>query len=273
MTQAESHSDIAAGTGSYVCVKPAPRYPSGRLTGWECQEVLVSQRRRRLVWGGVGVAVVAGAIGITFAVAGGGSETAGPPSGLLSLSVLGQLQPAPPLGPDGYEGVPVPNAAPLAGTTTMASGRKVDGIGCQSNFHLLFHWHASLAIFANGEQRQIPAGVGIIDPKQTRNSKGQPYIEEGRCFYWLHTHAPDGVIHIESPVQRGFTLGDFFDEWGLPLSTDQVGPAKGHVTALYDGKVYQGNPRDIPLVDKAQVQLDVGTPLIAPDLVPFPKNL
>jgi hypothetical protein len=68
---------------------------------------------------------------------------------------------------------------------------------------------------------------------------------------WLHTHVPDGVIHIESPVRRGFTLGDFFDEWGLPLSTDQVGPAKGRVTAFYDGKVYQGNPRDIPLVDKA----------------------
>jgi hypothetical protein len=81
---------------------------------------------------------------------------------------------------------------------------------------------------------------------------------------WLHTHVPDGVIHLESPVRRGFTLGDFFDEWGLPLSTDQVGPAKGRVTAFYDGKVYQGNPRDIPLVDKAQIQLDVGTPLIPP---------
>ena len=265
-------SDIAERTESYVSVKPAPRHLSGRLTGWECQEVPVSQRRRRLVWGGAGVAVVA-AIGITLAIVGGGSRAAGSPSGLLSPRVLGKLQPAPPLGPDGYEGVPVPDAAPLAGRATMAAGQKVDGISCQSNFHLLFHWHAALTIFVNGEQSQIPAGVGIIDPKETKNSKGQPYIKEGKCFYWLHTHAPDGVIHIESPVQRGFTLGDFFDEWGLPLSTDQVGPAKGHVTVFYYGKVYQGNPRDIPLVDKAQIQLDVGTPLIAPDLILFPKNL
>jgi hypothetical protein len=60
---------------------------------------------------------------------------------------------------------------------------------------------------------------------------------------------------------------------GGALSTDQVGSAKGHVTVFYDGKVYQGNPRDIPLLDKAQIQLDVGTPLIAPDLITFPGSL
>jgi hypothetical protein len=234
--------------------------------------VLVSQRRQRLVWGGAGVAVAA-ATGIILAIIGGGSAAVGTPGGPLSPSVLGRLQPAPPPGPDGYEGVPVPDAAPLAGRAAMAAGQEVDGISCQSGFRLLFHWHAALTVFVNGNQSQIPAGVGIVEPKETRNSKGQSYIQEGKCFYWLHTHALDGVIHIESPVRRGFTLGDFFDEWGLPLGTDQVGPAKGHVTAFYDGKVYQGNPRGIPLVDKAQIQLDVGTPLIAPDLIPFPKNL
>jgi len=33
------------------------------------------------------------------------------------------------------------------------------------------------------------------------------------------------------------TLGDFFDEWGQPLGPGQVGPAKGHVVALYNDKV------------------------------------
>ncbi len=36
----------------------------------------------------------------------------------------------------------------------------------------------------------------------------------GGCFYWLHTHTEDGIIHIESPVQRTFTLGHFFAIWG-----------------------------------------------------------
>jgi hypothetical protein len=169
--------------------------------------------------------------------------------------------------------MPVPNAAPLASKATMAKGQTVDGVQCQAHEQLLFHLHAHLAIFVNGAQRQIPAGVGIEGAKETKNAQGQPYVNDGTCFYWLHTHAPDGVIHIETPVDRSFTLGDFFDEWGLPLSDDQVGPDKGRVTAFYGGKVYEGNPRDIPLTSEAQIQLDVGTPLTAPQLITFPKNL
>jgi len=40
---------------------------------------------------------------------------------------------------------------------------------------------------------------------------------------WLHTHAADGIIHTESPVERTYTLGDFFDIWGQPLGRHQVG--------------------------------------------------
>ncbi|MGH3274010.1 MAG: hypothetical protein ACRDNZ_06740, partial [Streptosporangiaceae bacterium] len=100
-----------------------------------------------------------------------------------------------------------------------------------------------------------------------------PFIVSGTCFYWLHTHAADGVIHIESPVQRTYTLGQFFDEWGQPLGPGQVGPDRGHVTALVNGKVDQGNPRDIPLTAHARIQLEVGTPLIAPVPVSWPNGL
>ena len=53
----------------------------------------------------------------------------------------------------------------------------------------------------------------------------------------------------------------------------RAGPAVGRVVALYDGKVYRGNPRDIPLTRHAEIQLDVGTPLIAPQPVTFPAGL
>jgi len=43
--------------------------------------------------------------------------------------------------------------------------------------------------------------------------------------------------------------------------------------ALYDGKVYHGNPRDIPLTAHAQIQLEIGTPLVAPQPVVFPAGL
>jgi hypothetical protein len=96
---------------------------------------------------------------------------------------------------------------------------------------------------------------------------------KGTCFYWLHIHAPDGIIHIESPVQRTYSLGDFFDEWRQPLGPNQVGPARGHVTAIYNGRVYQGNPRNIPLGAHAQIQLEVGRPLVAPESITWPSGL
>jgi hypothetical protein len=60
---------------------------------------------------------------------------------------------------------------------------------------------------------------------------------------------------------------------GAPLGPDRIGPATGHVTALYNGQVYQGNPRDIPLNAHAQIQLETGTPLIAPETITFPSGL
>jgi hypothetical protein len=227
------------------------------------------RRRRWLAGGGAVVAAAAIAVGATLATAGGAAGTS---IRLASLSTLGRLQPTPPPGADGSEGVPVPAAAPLASTATIAAGQSVDGIGCDTSEQTIFHIHAHLTIFVNGTPRQVPAGIGIPGAQATSTPAG-PFIDTGDCFYWLHTHAPDGIIHIESPVQRTYTLGEFFDEWGQPLGPGQVGPAKGHVTVIYNGKVFQGNPRNVPLTKHAQIQLDVGTPLVAPESITFPNGL
>jgi hypothetical protein len=231
-----------------------------------------ARRRRRRIWlaaAGAAVIVIGAAVGITLAVTGGSSGSALP---LAPLSTLGTLSPAPAAGPAGPEGVPVPAGAPLAGTATAATGQPVDGISCQTSEQTLFHIHAHLTIFVNGQARQVPAAIGIPGAQATQTAQG-PFIETGTCFYWLHTHAADGIIHIESPVQRTYTLGNFFNIWGQPLGPDQVGPESGHVTAIYNGQVYQGNPRDIPLTAHAQIQLQVGTPLVEPEQITFPNGL
>src|SRR5215469_5860275 len=231
-----------------------------------------ARRRRRRLWliaGGAAVVVIAAVVAITLAVTGGSSNGGLP---LAPLSTLGSLSPAPAAGPAGPEGVPVPAGPPLASTATVATGQPVDGISCQTSEQTLFHIHAHLTIFVNGAARQVPAGIGIPGAQATQTAQG-PFIESGTCFYWLHTHAADGIVHIESPVERTFTLGNFFDIWGQPLGPDQVGPAKGHVVAIYNGQVWQGNPRDIPLNAHAQIQLQVGTPLVAPGHITFPNGL
>ena len=130
-----------------------------------------------------------------------------------------------------------------------------------------FHIHSRLTIFVDGKRGRVPYGIGISDP-QLQPGLGTPFVAAGSCFSWLHTHAADGIIHVESPVKRTYTLGNFFDIWGQPLSATQVGPEKGKVTALYNGKVWTGNPRDIPLGSHTQIQLEVGKPLVDPILIP-----
>ncbi len=221
------------------------------------------------------VVVVGAVAGITLALTGGGSTTtsgSAPKPKLAALSTLGTLHPAPAPGPLGPEGVPIPAAPALASTATAATGQPVDGISCDTTEQTLFHIHAHLTVFVNGSARQIPAAIGIPGAQAEQTPEG-PFIASGTCFYWLHTHAADGIIHIESPVQRTYTLGNFFDIWGQPLGPDRVGPEAGHVVALYNGQVYLGNPRDIPLTAHAQIQLIVGTPLIAPQQISWPSDL
>jgi hypothetical protein len=43
--------------------------------------------------------------------------------------------------------------------------------------------------------------------------------------------------------------------------------------AIYNGQVYLGNPRAIPLTAHAQIQLQVGTPLVTQEKITFPSGL
>jgi hypothetical protein len=193
---------------------------------------------------------------------------------LAPLSRLGRLQPgssgAGSLGP---EGVPIPDGSMLAPPRLLANAEQIDGITCQSSEQVLFHIHAHLTIFVDGVPRQVPAGIGIAPPYDVERTGSGTFIARATCFMWLHTHSADGIIHTESPIQRTYTLGDFFDIWGQPLSRVRVGPARGPVTALFDGRVFTGDPRRIPLLAHAQIQLEVGKPLIAPERIAFPPGL
>ena len=238
---------------------------------------LEARRKRRRNWlAGIGAAIVvaAAAVGITLAATGNHQASTGSTAHLklASLASLGTLRSPGSPGRIGPEGVPVPSALPLAGLATAATGKTVDGVSCQTSEQTIFHIHAYLTIFVIGSPRQIPMGIGTPGAQEQSTPQG-PFIARGTCFYWLHSHAADGIIHIESPVHRTYTLGDFFDEWGQPLGPDQVGPATGTVVALYNGQHYEGNPRDIPLNSHAQIQLEVGTPLVAPLKITFPRGL
>jgi hypothetical protein len=234
-------------------------------------------RRKRWRAGVATTATTLVLVGGAVVVAGSGANHATPastlPAGTLtSLAPLGRLKPPGASGAVGPEGVPIPDAPQLAGDDHRSEGATVEGIECQGGEQVLFHIHAHLTVFVDGTARRVPYGIGIPGAQASPTPAG-PYVAAGSCFYWLHTHAADGIVHIESPVRRTYTLGNFFDLWGQTLGPTRVGPARGTVTALYNGQVFHGNPRDIPLTRHAQVQLEVGRPLVAPVAISFPSGL
>jgi hypothetical protein len=156
-----------------------------------------------------------------------------------------------------------PLLAPVSGG---ASGEVVDGIG-SGDEQVAFHLHAHLRVFANGQRRTIPYGIGVVPPLRLTQTADGPFVADGAAFYWLHTHDTSGVIHVESPVLRSYSLGEFFDLWGEPLGRAQVGADRGRVTALVDGTPFGGDPRDIRLGRHTVIQLDVGA------VVPFQRYI
>jgi hypothetical protein len=228
-------------------------------------------RTTLVIAGAVLVVLIGLGVGLPLALSSSGSSsstTSTSASGghTVPIATLGHLVPPPALGPIGPEGIPLESGPDLAPAGSPSPGSSVDGISCQSGEQVAFHIHARLTIFADGHQETVPYGVGISDP-QTEQTANGPFVGGGSCFSWLHTHAADGIIHIESPVQRTYTLGNFFDIWHQPLSATQVGPHKGHVTALVNGEAWSGDPRSIPLDAHNQIQLEVGKPLIGPEKI------
>lgn len=169
-------------------------------------------------------------------------------------------------GPPGPEGIPLEEGTPLAPVTTSATGQTVNGVQCEASEQVAFHIHTHLAVYVNGVLRPIPAGIGIVEPAAQQTAEG-PFYEATRCYYWLHVHAQDGVIHIESPTVRGYTLGDFFAIWGQPLSSTEVGQANGKLTVFVNGSPYHGYPAAIALGSHEDVQIDVGQPVVPPKTV------
>ena len=171
----------------------------------------------------------------------------------------------------------------LRSHTTPASAPTVQGtnttIPCDQLEHTQVHYHAAVQILdANGTLHPIQGGAGIV-PNETAPT----------CYYWLHVHsANQDVVHIESPKDRVFTLGDFFKVWdayntylnnggghelldATHVSTLTVGTGQQMVvyTDLSDGKgpqVYEGDPSQIVLKAHEVVTIEIvsGQPIKPP---------
>jgi hypothetical protein len=163
---------------------------------------------------------------------------------------------------------PNPNASPTPGaigdTASGGQGQDVDGVKCETHEQVVYHVHAHLYILLDGFAHPISSQVGI---------PGGPFAPN--CYYWLHTHDQTGVIHIESPTQRIYTLGQFFDIWGVPLNRSNVAylaVPNGELTVFVDGQQFTDDPRGIPLGAHTQVVMELGK-VVQPPFFQFPSGL
>ena len=161
-------------------------------------------------------------------------------------------------------------------TASGGTGQTVDNIKCETMV-TTYHVHAHLSIFVNGMRVAIPDTVGINNP----GPESGGVVLTGGCFYHLHTHDADGYLHVEAPSPTAFTLGEFFDIWGEPLSSTTVANYSG-TTRIYTAQaatpeynaqtgpytLYTGDPRAIALTSHEEIVLEVGPTFIDPPYIP-----
>jgi hypothetical protein len=122
----------------------------------------------------------------------------------------------------------------------------ISGVECHRTEQTNYHVHSHLDVFADGEKQQVPANIGILSS----------------CLFWLHTHDSDGVIHVEAPQTRAFTLGQFLNIWNQTKDSNGLFDSVSgkSVTAYVNGTQFEGDYKDIQLNSREQIVLAYGEP-------------
>jgi hypothetical protein len=145
---------------------------------------------------------------------------------------------------------------------SLGGGRSTtpgSAIPCDLLEHTTVHYHLAVQIIEGSSEVPIPTDVG----------------RPGGCYYWLHMHAGSpGIIHVEAPDTRVFTLGDFFDVWAtskkqpIRLDSRHVGAitlnSNQALVVFVDGVRSNQDPRAISLVEHRVIQLEITPPTIDP---------
>jgi hypothetical protein len=198
-------------------------------------------RGRLLLYGGIAAAVVV-AVVLAVVLTRGGSSTSA--ARTIPWSQLGTLQTGPPPWNNG-----------VGGLTDRLQPIGLNQLGAEGE---VLHIHQHLDLYVAGKKVQLPALIGIYD-----NS----YITE------VHVHDNSGVIHVESPTDKTFTLGQLFGEWGVKLTANCVGSYCGHVKWWVNGEQLTGDPAQLILRAHQEIVIAAGAPpLVIPRSYDFPQG-
>jgi hypothetical protein len=246
----KSRSHTAPSGTPKVAVAPAsPDGPNRKVRKEEARkqrEALQRKAARRKFyrWGVAGVIVVAVAIAGT------------------AVALNQKSSPSPGSSPAALVGMQHTEAPWTSGVTGLRERLDAIGLPALSQEALAFHIHMLLQVYVNGETTPVPQGVGI-------NNVGPP---SDQFITVLHTHDATGVIHVESPTQTNYTLGEFFNVWGVPFSASQLGAysnsGDNQIRVFLNGRPYAGDPTGLVLKQHEDIVVTYGTEKQLPKPIP-----
>ena len=146
----------------------------------------------------------------------------------------------------GLPGIQVGPAPWFPEWNSLAARLRADGLPVLSAEAFVVHIHQHLDLYVRGKHEPIPALIGI-------NVK-ERYLSP------FHTHDFSGVIHVESPTRRTFTLGQFWDVYGVRFDSHCVGGVCGRVRVWVNGRRWTGSPRAVVLRSHEEIVVAVGAP-------------
>jgi hypothetical protein len=97
-------------------------------------------------------------------------------------------------------------------------------------------------------------------------------IDPATGYAPLHVHDTSGVIHVESPTVRSYTLGELFAVWGVRFTPGCLG---GHCTGsgrslrvYVNGSLDQADPTKLTLEPHQEIVVAYGTAAQLPSPIP-----
>jgi hypothetical protein len=134
---------------------------------------------------------------------------------------------------------------------------KVIGLPALREEGAAIHAHQHLDLFIKGKAVSVPGMIGVNVPEQ--------FISP------VHTHDGTGEIHVESPTVQTYTIGQFFDIWGVRLSSKCIGAycedGRNSIKVFVNGKA-AGDPRSVELLDHVEIVITYGTAEELPKPIP-----
>jgi hypothetical protein len=209
------------------------------------------------------VVLGAAAAGFVLATSGAPNGTAGSPAPSASAGASASAGPSASTGTAGTSAAVLPGVSTALPpwppeTANLAARLQAIGLPVLSAEGTVLHIHQHIDIYVDGQPVTVPADIGI--------NVDQQYLSP------IHTHDSTGIIHVESPTQRDFTLGEFFDVWGVRFDAHCIGGAcdgNGRTLSVYvNGQLVTGDPRAVTLAAHQEIVVALGTPSQLPSPIP-----